>query len=133
MTVVWGATPERLLSGTLLGLASLDRACDHWLRDNLAYAASGGGYLAVDLLAFGVIIIVAIRANRLYPLWLGAAQIMRLISHLWRVSLTDPLPRAHELIEGAILDIELAVMIVGLACHIHRRRSLGPSYPAWSR
>ena len=132
MALTWGAAPERLLSGALLGLIGLDRACEYWLCDNLGYAA-GGVYLAIDLLAFGVIVIVAIRANRLYPLWLGAAQIVRLISHLWRVSLTDPLPRAHELIEGAIFDIELAVMIVGLVCHIHRRRSLGLSYPAWSR
>ena len=131
MALFRGATPERVLSGALLGLVSLDRACDLWLRDSAGHG-TGMGYLAVDLLAFGVIFFVAIRANRLYPLWLGAAQIVRLISHLWRVSLADPLPRAHALFESAIVDIELAVLFVGLACHVHRQRRLGTSYPAWS-
>lgn len=119
---VRGAAPERILSGALVVVTVMALVFAH---------LSQGVQLAIDLLLFSVIWIVAIRANRAYPIWLGAGAIVNVTSHLWHFDFDAPLLRAHLIMDYATFGLQLIIMAVGISCHVKRVIRLGATYPAW--
>lgn len=120
-----GAAPERLLSASLLVAACCKLSCRAMLPLGAEWEHSG-----IDAIMFVAIATIAVHANRLYPVWLGAAQIVKLVSHALRLSFDKPPAVAHLVIDQAAFDLQLLVMAIGLACHVERSRRL---YPAWVR
>jgi hypothetical protein len=120
-----GAAPERFLSASLLMAACCKLSCRAMLPLGAEWEHSG-----MDAIMFMAIAMVALHANRLYPVWIGAAQIVKLVSHALRLSFDKPPALAYLVIDQAAFDLQLLIMAIGLACHVERRRR---SYPAWVR
>lgn len=81
-----GAAPERigatiLAAGSLLTLATISR-------QNVSYASVEIGVFLVDLAALVAFIILALRAERFWPLWIAALQFLGTAGHV--VKLVDP-------------------------------------------
>lgn len=130
LSLLRGAAPERLLSGTLLAM---------FLADRLYHLAAGGsiilhwtdlGHMGIDLAVLVISFAIALRANRIYPLWIGGAQIIAMLAHVYRLSLTEINRFAYDMMSVMPSYIQLAALILGLAFHMSRRKRLG-SYPSW--
>jgi hypothetical protein len=128
VALVRGEAPERILSAALLIVACFGMLCRAVLGLEAGWAHAG-----MDALVFVAIASVALYANRLYPTWLGAAQIVKLVSHAWRLSLAKPAALALLIMDHAAFDLQLAVMAIGLAFQIARRKRLPRPYLAWTR
>jgi hypothetical protein len=125
-----GAAPERLLTGALLFAALVEFAC------NLAWPVGDGRagfmiYALADILLLGAIMSVALHANRLYPLGIGAAQIVTLTSHFAGAALSLT-PEVYAFMQQVPFYLELGVMASGLVLHATRQRRGDEPRSSWS-
>lgn len=129
--MVRGSAPERILAGTLLATTVLGMIVVRLMDTQLSISACWAD-LVIDLLAFGVICTTAMRANRVYPVWLGAVQIVKLTSRIWCLALAKPALRAHLMMDAVAFYTQLTIMGLGFAYHVVRSRRLDGGYPDWS-
>lgn len=125
-----GAGPERYLASILFAMLAVDRIWHELFGANADYHRVDIWHLSVDIAVFFAIMPVAIHANRLYPLWIGAAQLIALVSHFARVLMIGVDGLAYAIMDRLPSYIQLIAMAVGLACHISRRKRLG-NYRSW--
>jgi len=133
-TVVWafarGAGPERGAALVLLGMYVLDPIY-HALDPSAGhYRHVDPGHLLIDLAAMAGFLTIALKANRVWPLWAAAAQLLAVMSHLLRLVDHEWTPVAYaSLIRGPSY-----IQIVCIACGIwmnSRRTRLAISIAPW--
>ncbi|MFC0204967.1 hypothetical protein [Novosphingobium soli] len=76
--------PERVLAAVLLALPLQDRLYHALAGEEVVWARLDLGHLAIDLVTMACVYPVALRANRVYPLWIVAAQMIALLGHFDR-------------------------------------------------
>lgn len=113
-----GASPERigaiiLLVGSLLTLATISTQAG-------SYGAVETGVFIVDLATLAAFSALALRAERFWPTWVAALQLLGTSGHL--VKLTDPdlLPRAYAF--AAIFWSYPMLLLIALGTWRHQRR-----------
>jgi hypothetical protein len=126
----WGAAPERICVA-ILGFVTLADPVYHLLAGHGAiYGSVDLGHLTFDLMMAAGFIAVALWANRIYPLWLAAFQLVSVIGHFSR-ELTSSFPKlAYGLMIYGPFYIILPILGFGIWRHARRRRRHGP-YPSW--
>lgn len=133
--VAWrrGDAPERILAGIMLGMVVVDRIY-HLGRgsDLLVYYGVDVVHLAIDMSSLLGIGYVALHANRVYPLWIGGAQIIAFSSHFYRLGIVDIHTTAYQVMAIIPSYVQLLAMGLGLIFHARRRRRRG-SYPSWRK
>ena len=131
LAVLWrGDAPERILGATLAGMLGVDQLHHALVGGSILWRNANLGHIAIDCAVFAVVVPVALRANRVYPLWIGAAQLIALLAHIYRLSLTDINRFAYDVMAVIPSYIQLTAMTLGLGFHMSRRKRLG-SYPSW--
>jgi hypothetical protein len=125
-----GAAPERVLSGALVSMFVLDRVYHLAVGGSLVWHRTDLGHLGIDIFVMAAAWFVAVRANRVYPLWIGAAQIIALSAHAYRFSMSEINRFAYDAMQITPSYVQLAAMTLGLGFHMWRQRKLG-SYPSW--
>src|SRR3546814_9683392 len=80
----WGAGPERICAAALLAMNVADRIYHALVGRGTIYGSVDIGHLIIDMLVAAVFIGVALKANRVYPLWLSAFQLVSVVSHFAR-------------------------------------------------
>ena len=127
---VWGASPERASAGAIAYMFLIDYPY-HWIFGAGAhYARIDIGHAFIDLSTAFILVGIALRANRMYPLWLAAFQSIALASHLVRELSTNMLPLAYSAMSMAPSYLQLIVLAAGIASHVRRTRRYGP-YRSW--
>ena len=118
-----GGKPERLVGSVLL-IAMIATA--------LMPVAPGRSYymlhlplLAIDLLLLSALTAVALRANRFWPLWLAALQLLAIGVHGVRAYDPHILPIVYARIVGEIAYPMLALLVIGTVRHHSRALRLG--------
>lgn len=118
-----GGKPERLVGSVLL-IAMIATA--------LMPVAPGRSYymlhlplLAIDLLLLSALTAVALRANRFWPLWLAALQLVAIGVHGVRAYDPHILPIVYARIVGEIAYPMLALLVIGTVRHHSRALRLG--------
>lgn len=127
---VKGDAPERILASSLLATPIAVFTYRMVLGGVGVYQNVDLGLVAIDLALFAVIWWVALRANRIYPLWLGGAQLVSVLGHLYRFAIVKIQPMAYAVMIRMPFYVLLLAMSIGLAFHIARKRRIG-SYPSW--
>src|SRR5690606_33409118 len=80
----WGAGPERLCAAVIVGMQGAD-AVLHAVADRGAvYHSVDAGHLAIDASAALAFLLIAVNANRIYPLWIAALQLISVLAHFAR-------------------------------------------------
>lgn len=120
-----GAAPERILAGVLAA-----RLPGHLWPTGLVWHGADAGQVLLDGALLAACVAVALRANRMYPLWIGGAQVIAVFAHLLRMALPGISRFAYETMVAVPAWIQLAALTLGLASHMSRRRILG-SYRSW--
>lgn len=128
-----GAAPERILVGTLLSMLLFDRAY-HIVTGHqpLLYARVDLGHFLIDAASLVIFVAVAICANRVYPLWIGASQIIAFSSHFYRLLVPRVEGPAYLVMTIMPSYVIMMALTVGLICHSRRRTKLG-NYPSWRK
>jgi hypothetical protein len=87
-------------------------------------------HLLIDGAELAAIIWLALRANRLWPIWAAAAQVMTFSGHV--VALIEPggVNRAYWAMTQLPPYIQLIALVCGAAFHARRLRRIGP-YRSW--
>ena len=130
LSMLRGAAPERLLSGTMVAMFVLDRGYHALAGGSVVWHRTNLGHVAIDIFVMAVVGRIAVRANRVYPLWIGAAQIIALSAHVYRFSVIEINRYAYDMMQITPSYIQLTALTLGLAFHMWRQKKLG-SYPSW--
>lgn len=126
---VAGGAPERL------GAAVYALGC---LASHLAYSAPPikfrsveTGVLIVDVLAFVAFILLALRANRFWPIWVSALIGLGVLAHPARWAGPDAVPWAYQVMLSIWSYPSLALIAIGTFNHRRRLARLGAD-PSWT-
>ena len=125
-----GAAPERWIAGAYAAIWGLDRLYHLAVPHGLFWLKVDLGHCAIDLVGFAIIAGVAFKANRIYPLCLGALQLMVLMSHVVRGLNPEEALGAYQILSLAPSYLLIAVFALGLLAHMRRHRKFGP-YRSW--
>lgn len=127
----WGGSPERWLIGVFLTTMVLPIYVGRGLGvEHLHFEPYAASVILLDIIAAVLFVVIALHANRNYPLWIAGLQLVAVGAHLARA-----LPDSISPIAFAVLFIgpsygQLLVLMGGFARHCLRERRFGP-YRQW--
>jgi hypothetical protein len=127
---VGGGAPERIgaaifLIGSVLTYAALETS-------PIKYRGVEIGAFIVDLATFLAFVLLALRANRYWPLWVSALLGLGLVGHLAMLLHPRVIPWAYAVVLSIWSYPILLLMAAGT--YAHRRRSTGnDADPSWTR
>lgn len=123
-----GGAPERIVAGALLGAAGLNRLA-FWLTSN-QFRSLATGTMTIDLLLLSLLLLIAIVAQRFWPIWITGLQGAGLLSHLPTL-LPDHVTRfAYAMVLAVWSYPMLLLLVVGTVRHRQRIAAFG-SDPSW--
>ena len=88
------------------------------------------GIALVDLAMLAAFVVLARYAERVWPQWMTAMQIVAVLSHVPILLAPDVVPNAYIALQGLWSWPMLAVLAIGTHCHRRRLRSRGVD-PSW--
>ena len=126
----WGAGPERSGAGVLAYMLLVNVLLQWIFGPGRHYSTVDFGTLFIDATAAAMFVAIALRANRVYTLWLAGLQIISLASHPVREIDRHMLPLAYSVMNIAPSYLELIIIAAGLVLHVRRVKRYGP-YRSW--
>lgn len=125
-----GGGPERMLAGVLVGLMVSSQFYHHVVEGLPFMPSRWAAYFVLDGAALAVAIAVALRANRIYPLWFAAFQLVAVLAHLAREIATGVAQLAYMIMYIGPSYCQIFLLAGGLLAHHRRVRRFG-SYRSW--
>ena len=131
LIVLWrGAAPERLVLGVFISMIALDRLYHLIAHSGAHFQNVDIGHLTIDLLGAVALLVIALYANRQYPLWLSALQFIAVISHIIRAISPEVDKGAYSIFMVAPSYLQILVFTLGLSVHLRYQQKHGP-YRSW--
>lgn len=129
---IWrrGGDPERWLIATFLGTMVVPVWVLWWL--GFSSAIDGAVQLLrllIDVVAAGLFIAIALRANRNYPLWIAAFQLVALGGYMVSIVPIGVSPLALVILVVGPSYCQLLLLLAGFVRHVRRERRFGPYRP----
>ncbi len=125
----WGAGPERALAAILVWFRVADWAYHGLFAASLRLTDVDLAHALIDVVGCFAAFAVALHANRIYPLWFAAIQLLAVFAHLARALAVDILPVAYAIMFIAPSYLQIVILAVGLWRHHRRGRRYGPYRP----
>lgn len=125
-----GGMPERLAAVAMLVAATATSLTNR--EAALPFRAVQWQLVWIDAALLGALLVIALRANRFWPLWVAAIQCLALAAHAARAFDPGILPLAYWWIVGKLSYPMLLLLVVGTERHYRRSRQ-GRRDPAWSK
>ncbi|MDA9918626.1 hypothetical protein N9D37_01945, partial [Erythrobacter sp.] len=97
---------------------------------SVVFSSRAGFYIAIDIIACVAFVLIALNANRNYPLWLAGFQVVALAAHMVRGLVDSVSPLAYAILVIGPSYFQLILMLVGLIRHIRREKKHG-EYRDW--
>jgi len=118
---IWGGGPERAIAAVWIVFVEMaNHGYDLFLRDGYHFTQIDGALASMDIVAGLLLIGIALNANRNYPLFIAAMQLLAISAHLARglIEVISPIAYATMLVApGWIL-----LIILGIGLLRHRSR-----------
>lgn len=124
-----GGPPERLAAKIVLVWVMTDVGY-HQLFGPSGFVVVDPAHLVIDGAELVAITWVALRANRLWPLWAAAAQVMTFSGHIVVLIGESGLNYAYWAMTQLPPFVQLLAMVCGAAFHARRFRRIG-HYRSW--
>lgn len=130
VVIAWwrGAAPERAIACSIVLFVGQD-VLDHW-SPAMDYLLVAPRDLLLDCLIACLLLAIALRANRIYPLWMAAWQLVAVLSHAARFESRSSAALAYAILLYLPSYLLLLTFGLGLAAHIRRVRLWG-QYRSW--
>lgn len=126
-----GGGPERAISITLIAIFVVTDTIYHALTDNSFSAHQVDIFHASnDLLAGVLLILIALHANRIYPMWIASFQLLAALAHVARELADQISPIAYVIMVSVPSYFQIGILAGGVILHIRRRRLFG-RYRDW--
>ena len=129
--LIWGAGPERAIAATWLIVFEFLSALYLKVFGISYQFASIDAYLALTDIAAGALwLTIALNANRNYPVWIAAFQLVAMGAHAVRGLVDAVSPFAYLVLATGPSYCQLALIFAGFVRHVRRERRVGP-YRDW--
>jgi hypothetical protein len=127
-----GAAPERAAAAVVGSMFLLDPAYHAIWGQVTVYQEVNLGHLVIDLWLLGALLALALKANRIWPLWLVSVQIIAVIGHFLRWFSTAIDPLVYALFTRNTSYLQIALLFVGTALYRHHLRR-DPNMASWRK
>jgi hypothetical protein len=127
-----GGPPERYAAAIIVGWIFVDAAY-HLLFGSSGFDVVDPAHLLIDGGQLVAITWVALRANRMWPLWAAAASLICFAGHLAAIIEPGGLRRAYWALSSIPQFIQLLALLLGAAAHMRRLQRLGGPYRSWRK
>ena len=128
---VWGAGPERAVAAIWLVCFEITLRVYRYAWDTGYQLETTDLFLATTDVVAGLLwVVVALNANRNYPLVIAALQLLVMAAHLARGLIEAIAPIAYAIMVMAPGWLQLIILGAGLARHMQRKKDFGP-YREW--
>ena len=124
-----GGPPERFAAVLLAGLVLADTVY-HLLFGPSGFDRVDPWHLFLDLTMLGFLMWLALRANRIWPLFVAAAQLLSVTGHIAVIVQPDGMRRAYWAMTQLPQYIQFTALLAGAWAHARRERLIGP-YRSW--
>jgi len=127
-----GGPPERIAAAVIVVWALADTLY-HIVFGPSGFASVDPVHLLLDGAQLAAITWIALRANRMWPLWAAAAALICFAGHL--AALIEPMGmrRAYWALTQLPQYIQLTALLLGAMAHARRLERLGGPYRSWRR
>ncbi|MFN4113629.1 MAG: hypothetical protein ACK4GD_06785 [Sphingomonadaceae bacterium] len=125
-----GGGPEKACAWLFVGMFAADRVYHLLVTPAIELETVDAWHFALDIGVFAIILPIALRANRLYPLGLAACQLIAVNAHVARDSFTQITPIAYNIMYVAPSYLQLLILGFGILAHVQRIQHYGP-YRDW--
>lgn len=125
-----GCGPERAIAATLLAMLVIDQGYHLATNSQVIYVKVDYAHTAIDLAGAVALVVIALQANRVYPLCMAAVQIISLLSHFARGQIVEMGQLAYGILMQAPSSSLIALLALGTAAHVRRAREYG-TYRSW--
>ena len=115
-----GGPPERFGAAVLVAMAVIQPLAN--LITPLRFSKVDLAAFTVDLMAFAGMTVIALYADRKWPLWTAALQLLACAAHLVRILSIKVEPLVYGTLKAAPTFAVLCVLVIGT--EMHRRRLL---------
>jgi hypothetical protein len=127
----WGAGPERWLIAVFLATMVVPvRIFEVLELGDVIAGAFAWLYVLIDLLATFVFVLIAVNANRNYPLWIAGFQLVAIGAHSIKEVVDGISPLAIAILVIGPSYCQLLLIFGGFVRHVRRERRFGP-YRQW--
>lgn len=134
--VIWawrkGGGPERASTGTMLAMMLIDRLYHLLIDPTIQLDTVDTWHFTLDLMVLTALVPIALWANRFYPMFLAALQLISLNGHFAREAFDQVTPLAYIIMVVGPSYAQLVTLTVGLWLHVRRVERFGP-YRNWRR
>lgn len=124
-----GGPPERFAAAALVGWIVIDDLY-HLLFGFSNFDVVDPVHVVLDGALLAAIMWLALRANRIWPLFAAAAQVMCVSGHVAVLFEPDGAHQAYWAMTQLPQYIQLTALLMGAAAHARRERMIGP-YRSW--
>ncbi|MDE2596771.1 MAG: hypothetical protein KGL44_07845 [Sphingomonadales bacterium] len=125
----YGGGPERFGVGILLGADVVDLFY-HALFGMARYATIDLGHMAINAACMVGFITLALQANRVWPIWCCALQLIMALGHLGELAYPQGAPMAYWLMTGPPTMGQTLAVTLGTVAHWRRTARIG-RYRNW--
>lgn len=127
----WGAAPERwMISLFLMCMVIPLYLFDLLGLGNVVFGPYGWLSIVTDLVAAGGFVLVAVHANRNYPLWVAGFQLVSVSAHTVEGLVDSVSPIAYLILAVGPSYCQLLLILAGFVRHLQRERRFG-QYRNW--
>ncbi|HEX8534774.1 MAG TPA: hypothetical protein VF662_11450 [Allosphingosinicella sp.] len=125
-----GGAPERIGAATIILGSLLTVALGSAWADRFEYVEVG--VFLVDVVVLAVFVLLAVFADRFWPLWVSALQAIGVLAHLARALEPNLMPWAYGV--ALAMGVYPMLLLLALGTWRHRKRlAAGAADPSWSR
>lgn len=127
-----GGPPERVAGAILLA----------WMVTDISYHVVFGSsdfnsvdpmHLVLDGSLMVAMVWLALRANRMWPLWVAAASLVSMSGHFAILIQPVGMRRAYWALTQLPQYVQLIALLLGTQAHMRRLRKLGQPYRSWRK
>ena len=127
--VARGGPPERMAAGIIVCWVITDVSY-HLVFGPSGFDAVDPVHLVLDGVELVAIVWLALRANRMWPLWAAAAQLICVSGHVAVLVSPEGMRRAYWAMTQLPPYIQLTALLLGAIAHARRYERIGP-YRSW--
>lgn len=130
LSILRGGHPERWCAATIAAGIIIDRV---WIAALGArpFTEFDEGRFIIDAVQCCVFVGVAMRANRVYPLFIAASQVVVIVGNIAALALNDGWTQVYWAMTQLPLLLQIAILAAGIAAHVRREARIG-RYNCWS-
>ncbi|WP_284126584.1 hypothetical protein [Parerythrobacter aestuarii] len=125
-----GGGPERASGAVLLGMVAVHMAFRDVFGFESVYLTLDPVNFLIDTLGLVAFVLIALKANRFYPMVLAAAQLVSFMGHFVRIMVEPVSSLAYYLLTAMPFWFQIFILAGGMARHVYRNASMG-SYRDW--